>query len=111
MRFSKYSAVTKCKLSFYFPSLTTAQGPGGGEVSLSIFLGNKKLSVPLLLLPSSFDVVVHENDISPKTTCHRKRHVTENDISPKIAERKREHYTQVKIKTTIKMTLWRPKIK
>ena len=88
MRFSKCSAVTKCKLSFILPSLTTAQGPCGGEVSLATFLGHEKLSVPTLLLPSSSDVVVYENDTSPK-----------------IAERKREHNTRVKIKTTIKMTV------
>ena len=94
MRFSKYSAVTKCKLSFYLPSLTTAQGPGGGEVSLATFLGDEKLSVPPSLPPSSSDVVVHENDTSPKS-----------------AERKREHNTRVIIKTTIKMTVRRSKIK
>ena len=94
MGFSKNSAVTKGKFSFYLPSLTTAQGPGGGEVSLATFLGDEKLSLPPSLLPSSSDVLLYENETSPK-----------------IAERKREHNTRVKIKTTIKMTLRRSKIK
>ena len=76
LRFSKNSAVTKCKFSFYLPSLTTAQGLGGREVSLATFLGDEKLSLPPSLLPSSSDVVVHENETSPK-----------------IAEKKREQHT------------------
>ena len=62
-------------------------------MSLATFLGGEKLSVPPSLPPSSSDVVVHENDTSPKS-----------------AERKREHNTRVLIKTTIKMTVRRSKI-
>ena len=60
------------KFPFYLPSIATAQGPGGGKVSRTIFLGDEKFSLP----PSPPSL----SDVQEKET------------SPKIAEREGEKY-------------------